>query len=270
MKRKRKPPSLFTLFLRSLPPALIFVISFPLAAQENPEARKLYQEGNRKFNDGLFEDAVRKYDQALGIERHYAIYYQRGLALRKAERHAASLESFREAVSLHRDFALGWYGMATAFAVLGRHDSAVSAYEKALALDPRLEPARKGLTAARTMQALALIDSGDARSAAETARKACGADSTFPQAHLVLARALGRLGDVEGSVREAEYVIRNHPAFARDAWYELGLTYEAAGDLEGAARAFTEALNSPRVGENANRRLRRIDSLRNTPKRESE
>jgi tetratricopeptide (TPR) repeat protein len=257
-KQSPFPSFLHVCFLLTLLPL------FPGLAQQNSDARKLYNEGNRKLGDGLLEDAVRKYDAALEIEKHESFYHQRGIALRRAGRPAQAEESFREALRLNGDFAPSHSGLGAALAAQGKYEAAIASYEKALSMNPDLDPAVKGLAAARSGRALELLEKRQFARADSMARSALAADSTLPQARLALARALSGLGRHEEAIREAESVLSRHPAFGADAAYELAMAYKRAGNSEAAMRMFREARLSERHRPSAEHELRLLDSLRSS------
>ena len=93
--------------MRILPGILCFLLLSltPVAAQQNVDAKKLFNEGNRALNAGQFEQAIAKYNAALALERHEFFYYQKGIALRRAKREADAVASFLEAVKLNETFA---------------------------------------------------------------------------------------------------------------------------------------------------------------------
>ncbi len=69
------------------PILLIFTLTLSVTsfAQEmNPEAGKLYNEGNSQLKAGNYNGAIDNYDKALAIEKDYRIYYQKGVAQKKA------------------------------------------------------------------------------------------------------------------------------------------------------------------------------------------
>ena len=78
----------------------VILISSTGIAQENREAKELYNKGNAKLKSGDFAGAVQLYDKALGLEKHQYFFYQRGIALRKSNKEKDAIESFKAAVEL--------------------------------------------------------------------------------------------------------------------------------------------------------------------------
>ena len=72
----------------------ISVIGF--AQEMKPEAGKLYNEGNALLKAGNVNGAIEKYNSALQIEKDYRTYYQKGVALKKADKLEDAKIAFEE------------------------------------------------------------------------------------------------------------------------------------------------------------------------------
>ena len=246
---------------------LVFAFaSAPLAAQQNVDAKKLFNEGNRSLNAGNFEQAIGRYNEALKLERHEFFLYQKGIALRRARRESDAVLAFQEAVKINPSFAPAYNALGTGYSALKDYDKSIVAYDKALELNPKLEPARKGLAAAQTRKAHALIDSGAYAIALLLAEKAVGNDSGMYQPWLIIARASTKLGRTDNALRAAARAMRlgKHAARAA-AQYEIGLAQRDAGNAAQAREAFEAALADPALAKSAARELQRLDSLNTTP-----
>ncbi len=71
-----------------LPILLFFTMALTFAsfAQDmNPDAGKLYNEGNSQLKAGNYNGAIGNYDKALGNRKDYRIYYQKGCPEKKLE-----------------------------------------------------------------------------------------------------------------------------------------------------------------------------------------
>ena len=79
----------------------LFIYTGIVFSQEmNPEAGKLYNEGNKLLKAGNYDGALEQYNQALKIEKDYRIYYQRGISLKKL----GNLEEAKKYYSLFISF----------------------------------------------------------------------------------------------------------------------------------------------------------------------
>ena len=86
------------------PILLIFILalSFSSFAQEmNADAGKLYNEGNSQLKAGNYIGAIDNYQKALKIEKNYKIYYQMGIAYKKARKLEDSKNSFYKNFKKH-------------------------------------------------------------------------------------------------------------------------------------------------------------------------
>ena len=239
-----------------------FVLYTVLAmGQENNDAKKLYNEGNRKLNAGRYSEAITKYDAALTIEKHEYYFYQKALALRRLKDEKSAIAVLRAALALNSDFAPAHHALGNAHATLRQYYESISHFERALELHPKLELARKGLAGAQTGHSLALIDSARYDEALQIARKAAVNDSSLYQPHLAAARALFNLGRYDEAIGEAELSLQLSPSAQAHAYYEIGLSRKEKGDLAGAKKAFESAGNHASHDPDAAREIRVIDSL---------
>ncbi len=89
----------------------LFIVCFTLvsiAQDMNPDAGKLYNEGNSLLKAGNYNGAISNYDKALAIEKDYRIYYQKGVAQKKANNLEGSKTSLDECIKLKNDFEAGY------------------------------------------------------------------------------------------------------------------------------------------------------------------
>lgn len=98
-----------------------------------------YLEGNTLFEDGAWERALEKYEQALAEEPdHLHALRGRARALMQLGRHAESERAFAEAIARAPDFGASYANRGILRDRMGRHRAALDDYRKALALDPEL------------------------------------------------------------------------------------------------------------------------------------
>jgi len=98
-----------------------------------------YLEGNTLFEDGQFERALAKYDEALN-ENPGHIHALRGRArsLMELGQSPQALSVFNTAISLEPDFGATYANRGVLHDRMGRYQQAIDDYERALALDPEL------------------------------------------------------------------------------------------------------------------------------------
>lgn len=95
-----------------------------------------YQEGEILFQDGEYEQALRKYEQALEAKADMP-YYVRAKArtLMQLGRYEEALRWFNQAIELQPFFGGTYANRGILFDRMGQYDKAIDDYEKAIQLD---------------------------------------------------------------------------------------------------------------------------------------
>ena len=98
-----------------------------------------YLEGNNLFEDGHYERALQKYDEALNEDRNH-IHAMRGRAqsLMQLGQSTQALTAFNTAIALTPEFGATYANRGVLHDRMGRYENAIEDYERALALDPEL------------------------------------------------------------------------------------------------------------------------------------
>lgn len=98
-----------------------------------------YLEGNNLFEDGHYERALQKYDEALSEDRNH-IHAMRGRAqsLMQLGQSTQALTAFNTAIALTPEFGATYANRGVLHDRMGRYEKAIEDYERALALDPEL------------------------------------------------------------------------------------------------------------------------------------
>lgn len=98
-----------------------------------------YLEGNNLFEDGHYERALQKYDEALSEDRNH-IHAMRGRAqsLMQLGQSTQALTAFNTAIALTPEFGATYANRGVLHDRMGRYKKAIEDYERALALDPEL------------------------------------------------------------------------------------------------------------------------------------
>lgn len=106
-----------------------------------------YLDANTLFEDGEYDRALAKYDEALAIDRLH-IHAMRGRArtLMQLGQSARSLEAFNTAISLDPEFGATYANRGILHDRMGRYEKAIADYEQALSLDPELAEGPHWLT----------------------------------------------------------------------------------------------------------------------------
>ena len=75
---------------------------------------------------------LRKYNAALQIEKDYRTYYQKGVALKKADKLEDAKVAFEESIKLNKDFEGGLNALGGVYFSMGNYTAAVDNFEKIL------------------------------------------------------------------------------------------------------------------------------------------
>lgn len=257
-----------------------------------------YDRGIRLFDQGLYEQAIEAFRDALGepkggpllerLARFYLAESFSSLALSQMAHGAPdeAAQNLREAISLSPNYADLHYHLGCVCLNRGEGAEAVAAFDRALEINPHYARAclfrgvalyqvgrtREGLASAERAVALdsslkgGLLEqakTADARGDRETAiqflRQMGEADADDALFHARLALDLFRRGMYREAAAEYRQALAVNPNYA-DLRNQLGVTLHASGDNEGAVEEFAYALRiNPRYVE---ARLNRGLSLR--------
>ncbi len=237
-----------------------------LAPLSHAQALALHRQGDLSAARGAYEQIL-----AADPENFEALHHL-GILLLQAGDAGKALELLRRAAArggncaaVHADLATA---MATALAVLRRHDEAIACYEDALAIAPELAEAHYGL--GTVMLALARLDEANAcfqralaidadyveahgalaaswraagRNAEAIARyqKELAIDPEYAEAQFGLATALAAARRFEEAIRHYRQAISLDPGYA-EAYNGLGLALDAQNDHTEALASFAQAL----------------------------
>jgi tetratricopeptide (TPR) repeat protein len=229
-----------------------------LYAQENNEAKKLYNQGNAKLKSGDFAGAVQHYDQALAVEKHQFYFYQRGIALRKSGKEPQAIESFKAAVELAPKFDPGFNALGSGYFALKKYDLAIEHYQKALKIKPSLAPAKKGLAAALTANANKLSNDGDLEGAIAQATQAISTEPNYSTAYIILAKSYNKSAKYKQAISAGENALKKMRGSKGAAHFEIGLAHRNLGNTAAAKKAFKMAKKDPTYSRNAEYELKQL------------
>lgn len=97
----------------------------------------LKQKGNSALEEGRYEEAIKHYTEAIGLdENNHVLYSNRSAAFAKAGKYKQALEDAEKTVNLKPDWGKGYSRMGSALAYLGKLNESIKAYETGLQYDP--------------------------------------------------------------------------------------------------------------------------------------
>jgi len=106
-----------------------------------------YLEGNNLFEDGNYQRALAKYDEALDEDpNHIHAMRGRALSLMQLGQSPQALAAFSTAIALDPDFGATYANRGVLHDRMGRYQQAIEDYERGLALDPELAEGPHWLT----------------------------------------------------------------------------------------------------------------------------
>jgi tetratricopeptide (TPR) repeat protein len=234
----RTMSKLFTLLL-------LFIVATMLHAQDmNPEAGKLFNEGNKFLKEGNFQKAIENYDKAAKIEKDARIYYQKGLALKNSGKLKESKDAYYEAVKIDPKFEVGYNALGTAYFNEGDFAKAAENFEKVVEVTKNNQTrnkVKKNLSLAYTKLGEAALNGGNSNKAIEHLNKAVD-NNKYDAAYLLLAKLYTDLGRYDDAITAAQGALNNRSGVAKGGpYYYMGLAYKNKGDNEKAKEMFNQA-----------------------------
>ena len=234
-----------------LPILLFFTMALTFAsfAQDmNPDAGKLYNEGNSQLKAGNYNGAIDNYDKALEIEKDYRIYYQKGVAQKKVRDLNGSKASFEECVKLKNDFAAGYNALGGVFFSMGNYQEAINKFEKVLTLTNNAsvtKKVKKNLSLAYTKLGNEAVSNGNSQKGIEYLNKAVENDN-YDAAYLSLAKLYSELGEWDKSISASEKALKYKSKITIGGpYYYMGVSYKGKGDTSKATEMFEKAKQDP-------------------------
>jgi tetratricopeptide (TPR) repeat protein len=107
-----------------------------VAAPVSPD-REAFEQGNTRFGEGRYEEAIAAYDRALDLQPDNAtVWHNRGSALFQLQRYQETVESCDRAVQLRPDYARAWTHRGLALMQLQQFETALESLDRAVDAQP--------------------------------------------------------------------------------------------------------------------------------------
>ncbi|MCW8802979.1 MAG: tetratricopeptide repeat protein [Ignavibacteriaceae bacterium] len=229
------------------PIIVLFILTISLisfAQEMNPEAGKLYNEGNSQLKAGNYNGAISNYDKALAIEKDYRIYYQKGVAQKKANDLNASKASLEECIKLKNDFEPGYNALGGVFFSMGDYNQAIKNFEKVLTLSNNTsvqKKVKKNLSLAYAKLGNEAISKNNPQKAVEYLNKAVEYEN-YDAAYLSLAKLYSELGEWDKSISASESALKYKSKITSGGpYFYMGVSYKGKGDTQKAKEMFEKA-----------------------------
>ena len=223
---------------------LFFLAGTAMSQEMKPEAGKLYNAGNKLLKSGDYMGAVAEYDKALAIDKDYRTYYQKGMALKKANKYEDARDSFEDCLKVNPNFDAAYNALGGVYFSLGKYQEAADNFEKVIETTKNnavKKMVQSNIALAYTKLGTIAISDGNSSKAIEYLEKAVS-NSDYDAAYLALAKIYNETGKYDESIKAAENALKYRKTItAGGPYYYLGLDYKSKGDMEKAKEMFTNA-----------------------------
>jgi superkiller protein 3 len=232
---------------------VVFFIS-AFAQEMNPEAAKLYNAGNEKLKAGNYSAAIANYDEALKIQQDYRIYYQKGIAEKKAGKLEDARSTFETCIKVNPNFEGSYNALGGVLFSMGNLQAAITNFEKVLEITSsnRIKnTVKKNLSKAYAKLGTNEISNGNSSKAIEYLSKAVEYDN-YDAAYLSLAKLYSETGEYDKSLAASEKAMKYRSSISRGGpYYYMGIAYKNKGDMKKAKEMFNNAKVDPQYKKTA-------------------
>lgn len=219
-----------------------------LSQDMNPDAGKLYNEGNSLLKAGNYNGAIDKYNEALKIEKDYRILYQKGLALRKADKLSEAKNALEESLQLSPNNEAALNALGGVYFAMKDYQKSIENFEKVLTVSKNnsfKDKVKKNMALAYTQLGNEAMKSGSGAKAVEYLNKAVELDK-YDSAFLLLAQLNVELGNYDSAIKAAEDALKYRNKISKGGPnYYIGLAYKNKGDMNKAKEYLNLAKTDP-------------------------
>jgi tetratricopeptide (TPR) repeat protein len=223
-----------------------------------PEAGKLYNEGNALLKDGNVNGAIEKYNSALVIEKDYRIFYQKGVALKKADKLEESKVAFEECLKLNSGYEGALNALGGVYFSMGNYTAAIQNFEKVLNSDASSSiktKVKKNISLAYAKLGNESLAGGDANKGIEYLKKSVENDN-YDAAYLSLAKVYSETGKYDDAIAAAQNALKYRSKITKGGpYYYMGMAYKYKGDTSKATENFKLAASDPTYKKTADYEL---------------
>jgi tetratricopeptide (TPR) repeat protein len=227
-----------------------FVFSVGVSAQDmNKDAALLYNDGNNLMKSGDYNGAIANYNKAINIDKDYRIYYQLGIALKKAGKMEDAKTAFENSLKNKQDFDLGYNGLGGVNFALNNFETAIDNFEKlkTVTKNKKLqEAADEYIARCYTKLGTDALTGGSAQKSVDLFKKAVE-HYNYDVAYLYLSQAYVELGQYDEAISAADKAINHRDTIAKGApYYYKGLAFKNKGDMAKARENFNAGKDDPK------------------------
>ena len=223
---------------------LLLFVSNAFAQDMDPEAGKLFNEGNSLLKQGNYNGAIDTYNKALEIEKDYRIYYQKGVAQKKTRNLEDAKKSFEDCLALKNDFSGGYNALGGVYFQMGDYNEAISNFEKVLTLTDKAnvqKKVKKNLSLAYAKLGNEELSKGNANKGIDHLTKAVEYNN-YDAAYLSLAKIYSEIGEWDKSIAASQDALKYRSKISKGGpYYYMGVSYKGKGENDKAIEMFNKA-----------------------------
>ncbi|MBU2491397.1 MAG: tetratricopeptide repeat protein [Bacteroidetes bacterium] len=230
----------------------LLILTISLNAQsleDNQEAAKLYNEGNKLSKSGNYLGAVDKYNEALKSIKDYRVFYQKGVTLKKLNKYSEAEEAFLKCAEANPKFDLAYNGLGGAYFADGKYLEAADAFKKFEQLTQKAKlksQAKEYRARALTKLASDVKADGKYDKAVEHLKDAVN-DFKFDAAYLLLAEIYVETQKYQDALAAADNALNSRKTITKGGpLYYKGKAFKGMEDIAKAKEAFNAGKADPK------------------------
>ena len=169
----------------------------------------------------------------ISVQQTAEDWYSKGVASDQQGKHDEALQAFDRAIAINPQFALAWYKKGHTLFNQSKYDEAIQAYNKVIEIAPQHAEIWND-------KGVVLNNQGKYDEAIQVLNKAIELDPQFALAWYNKGLALSDQGKYDEALKAYDEAIRLNPDFAK-AWYAKGAALEAQSNTAAANAALAKA-----------------------------
>ncbi len=246
--------------------------AFEAALKSTPDDKGLLDNlGYTYFCSGQLARALECFDKAIEIDPTYKpAWYNKGYSLHGADRLSQAVECYTRAIEIDADDRVLWNNLGNALYNLGKFSESIPKFVEAIRVDPGYEIAwnnignalekvglweraihfhdralelRPGFDYALYAKGVCKSMTGHSEEGFDLITASLEMNPDYDEAWKALSKVAQDLGRSDEAIEAIDESLSVNPGFG-DGWAEKGDLLSAMGDLEGANRAYVNALRS--------------------------
>lgn len=205
-------------------------------SNDNPQtAKEYFERGNKRFNDGDYDNAIADFDEAIRLNPDFAAAWSsRGVAWGMKEEFDKTINDLNEAIRLNPGNASAWSNRGSAWSGKGEQDKAIDDINEAIRLNS--EDAIAWMN-----RGIAWVEKNEQNKAIDDLNEAVRLGPNLAEVWSNRSVVWSRKGEYEKAIDDLKEAIRLNPKSA-DAWNNRGNARYAKGEYEKALADCEEAL----------------------------